>query len=263
MPYEFLSKEEMKKRYPLINTTDLRHAYYDSFGGYLKARESCQAVVDAFVTEGGKFIQAHVLPGKIQNSNLNSILLSNQQEIKADAFVFACGPWLGQVFKEILGKTITCTKQEVYYFGVPENSAIEFDNFRVWVDVDGENFYYGICNNANRGFKIGIDKRGEAFDPTDGERIISTEILNTARAFIGNRFPQLKDAPLIESRVCPYENSPDGNFVFDVHPKATNLFFLGGGSGHGFKHGPALGELVAKVLRGERTVPQIFSLNRF
>ena len=121
----------------------------------------------------------------------------------------------------------------------------------VWVDADGEDFYYGIPGNAHRGFKIGVDKRGEPFDPTAGDRIANLQVLADARKFIAHRFPGLSNAPLVESRVCPYENSPDGNFILDTHAEADNLWFLGGGSGHGFKHGPALGELVLYLSRKE------------
>jgi len=89
----------------------------------------------------------------------------------------------------------------------------------------------------------------------------SPETLRNARIFIGHRFPDLKNAPVAESRVCPYENSPDGNFIFDLLPDTTNAFVLGGGSGHGFKHGPSLGLLVADVLSGNAKVPTLFLLN--
>ena len=130
------------------------------------------------------------------------------------------------------------------------------------VDLDGQDFYYGIPGNAQRGFKIGIDKRGEPFDPTHGERVLNPEILNNARKFIGHRFPQLANAPLIESRVCPYENSPDGNFIFASHPEANNLWFLGGGSGHGFKHGPALGELIANLYKNGGEIHPLLALEK-
>jgi glycine/D-amino acid oxidase-like deaminating enzyme len=132
----------------------------------------------------------------------------------------------------------------------------------VWVDVDGRDHYYGIPGNAGRGFKVGVDIRGPAFDPTHGERVYSPDVLEKARAFLAHRFPGLRHAPLLESRVCPYENSPDGNFIFDVHPHARNVVLLGGGSGHGFKHGPALGELVAGVLTGSRSRPALFALQK-
>lgn len=246
MELDYLSNEDLKKKYPHVNTSDLHHAWLDPFGGYLKARESAQAVQEAFVNEGGNFVQAQVRPGDIKSGKLEGIKLSNGTTLHADAYLFACGSWLGQLFPEVLGEVITCTKQEVFYFGVPENQSLMYDQMPAWVDLDGKDFYYGIPGNANRGFKIGVDKRGEKFDPTYGERISNPEVLAEARKFIAKRFPGLKNAPLVESRVCPYENSPDGNFIFQSHPEANNLWFLGGGSGHGFKHGPALGELVAK-----------------
>ncbi|MFZ1806678.1 MAG: FAD-dependent oxidoreductase [Cyclobacteriaceae bacterium] len=250
MEYEHLSLEVVQKKYPMVHTDNLSHAWFDPYGGYLKARESAQAVMEAFIKEGGSFVQAYVTPGEIKASQLDNIKLSDGSTLKSDAYLFACGSWLGQLFPEVLGNVITCTKQEVFYFGVPKEQAQQYDQMPAWIDVDGKDFYYGIPGNANRGFKIGVDLRGEKFDPTTGERVSNPQVLADARKFIEMRFPGLKGAPVVESRVCPYENSPDGNFVFEAHPEASNLWFLGGGSGHGFKHGPALGELVAKGFAG-------------
>jgi glycine/D-amino acid oxidase-like deaminating enzyme len=262
MEYERLTPEEIKRRYPIVNIQDLSHAWFDPYGGYLRARESCIAVRDSFLEEGGTYVQGHAMPGPIRNSRLAEIELSDGSPLCADAFVFACGSWLGHLFPEVLGSFITCTKQEVYYFGVPSENAGQYDSFPVWVDVDGQDFYYGIPGNASRGFKIGVDRRGEPFDPTTGDRVADREVLLRARKFITHRFPGLANAPLVENRVCPYENSPDGNFLFDHHPEAGNLFFLGGGSGHGFKHGPALGELVSDCLSGTHPIPADLLLGR-
>lgn len=248
MEYDYLSVADLKKRYPIVNTTDLHHGWFDPFGGYLKARESCQAVAESFVREGGSLVQAYAR----HNTEKNLAELSTGAIVTADLFIYACGPWLGQLFPTELGNLITCTKQEAYYFGVPAAHAAAFDQFPVWVDVDGDDYYYGIPGNASRGFKLGVDKRGERFDPTHGDRVVNPAVLEKARAFIGHRFPPLKSAPLAESRVCPYENSPDGNFILRQHSQAANVWFLGGGSGHGFKHGPSLGELVMKVVKGEK-----------
>lgn len=260
MEYKYLSPSEIKRRYPIINADDLHHAWLDPYGGYLKARESCQAVHEAFIREGGKYIQAFVKPGSIATQKISSIQLHTGETLTADAFVFACGSWMGSVFPEVLKNVITCSKQEVYYFGVPKELAQQVDELPVWIDLDGQDFYYGIAGNAYRGFKIGVDRRGESFDPTNSERTINPEVLQHARDFIARRFPALKNAPLIENRVCPYENSPNGNFIFDLHPEANNVWLLGGGSGHGFKHGPALGELVKDVLTGKRAQPALLKL---
>lgn len=262
MEYEKLSVQEIQKRYPIVNTTDLHHAYFDSYGGCLRAREACQAVYRAYLKEGGKYVQSFAKPGRITNRRLSDIVLTNGNTLWADRFIFACGAWLGQLFQKVLGGTITCTKQEVYYFGVPTEKADQFDKFPVWVDVDGKNFYYGIPGNNYRGFKIGVDERGESFNPTTGDHTLNTAVLAKARRFIAHRFPDLKDAPLIENRVCPYENSPDGNFLFDQHPEVENLYFLGGGSGHGFKHGPALGEMISQIMIGATKIPTHFLIKR-
>jgi len=248
--YEYLTVNEISKRYPIINCEDLHHGWFDPHGGYLKARESCQVVNEAFIQEGGKYIQTFVTPGKISEKKIENILLSNGEKITTDVYLFACGAWLGQLLPEVLGKKITATKQEAYYFGVPKDEAKVYDAMPVWVDLDGHDYYYGIAGNANRGFKIGVDLRGEIFDPTLGERTLNPETLAKARKFITHRFPRLKNAPLVENRVCQYENSPDGNFIFERHPEAVNVWFLGGGSGHGFKHGPALGEFIAHSFLG-------------
>ena len=119
----------------------------------------------------------------------------------------------------------------------------------VWVDFgDG---VYGIPDLENRGFKIAPDRHGPPFDPDTGERVVTTEGVNAARDFLVRRFPALKDAPLLETRVCQYENTSSGDFLIDRHPAFDNVWLVGGGSGHGFKHGPALGEYVtSRIVEG-------------
>lgn len=263
MEYQYLSASELKNKFDVVNTNDLHHAFYDRYGGYLKARESCEAVKQAFVNEGGDYVETHVRPGNIVSEKLRFISCSSGEKMEADLYLFACGAWLPSIFPHVLSNVITCSRQEVYYFGAPAEQEAPFKNFPVWIDVDGEDFYYGIPTHSNRGFKIGVDRRGSSFDPSVDDRMISPTVLEKARSFIAHRFPYLKDSPLLEGRVCPYENSPDGNFILDRHPEASNVIFLGGGSGHGFKHSPALGELVAKVLIGERKIPDLFLLSRF
>ena len=121
---------------------------------------------------------------------------------------------------------------------------------------------YGIPGNQGRGFKIADDTRGSEFDPTTGERTVSDERLQLAREYMAFRFPGMKDAPLVESRVCQYEQTPDNHFIVDRHPTADNVWLLGGGSGHGFKHGPALGEMVAKLVLQDKEPEPCWRLGR-
>jgi sarcosine oxidase len=88
-------------------------------------------------------------------------------------------------------------------------------------------------------------------------------MLKRVRKYLAYRFPAMKDAPLIESRVCQYEQTPDSNFIVDRHPRMNNVWLLGGGSGHGFKHGPALGEIAANWILEDGEADQRWRLSRF
>jgi len=122
---------------------------------------------------------------------------------------------------------------------------------------------YVLAGNLWRGFKVADDTPGQPFDPTHGERVVSSTALAAARAYIARRFPGLAQAPLSESRVCQYEMSADGHLIAVQHPEAGNAFLLGGGSGHGFKFSPALGEQAARWATGQASAPAAFSLTRF
>ena len=125
-----------------------------------------------------------------------------------------------------------------------------------------EPLYYGVPSVDRRGFKICDDSRGPLIDPTHDSRIPSETRIEQARQFLGHRFPLLKDAPLIESRVCQYSNSPDGHLVIDRHPHSENTWIIGGGSGHSFKLGPALGEHVSQCVMGAAEPNAMFSIER-
>jgi len=264
LAFEELTAAEAAKRYPQINFDRVEWAIVEKDAGYLTARFACQAVLEGFLAEGGEYRQLSVTPGEIEGGKLSGLALPDGTKLSAaDAYVFACGPWLGRLFPEVVGERIRPTRQEVFFFGTPSgDSRFTEESFPVWID-HGERLLYGIPGNQWRGFKVADDTRGAPFDPTSGERVASAEGLQAARDYLGFRFPGLKGSPLLESRVCQYENSPDQQFIVDRYPGASNLWLVGGGSGHGFKHGPALGELVAANVLGEKPVEPFFSLSRF
>jgi len=268
IPFEELSVAELQKRWPQINFEGVRWGIYESSSGYLTARVACQSVVQGFMAEGGEYKMATVSPpaiakGKVDRGKFDGLTLSDGSKLVADHYVFACGPWMGKFFREIIGEKIRPTKQDVFFFGTPAgDTRFEETNFPVWAD-HREQFLYGIPGNQSQGFKVADDTRGPVFDPTSGERVVSVEKLRAVREYLGFRFPALKDAPLIETRVCQYEDTPDGNFIIDRHPGADNVWLIGGGSGHGFKHGPALGEMVAGLVMDNKMPDPTFRLGRF
>jgi len=263
--FEELSTAKMKKRWPQVNFSDVRWGIFEPQCGYLDARASCQAVVDAFVAAGGKYRQVAVLPDGLEEQPL---ALSDGSWLRADHYVFACGPWLGKLFPRTVGEIIRSTKQDIFFFGPPAGDFRFTDaHLPVWGDHlsedHGGRFFYGIPGRDRRGFKVADDTRGPAFDPTDGERVVSQATLKRVREYLAFRFPAMKDVPLIETRVCQYEQTSDSHFIMDRHPRLSNVWLLGGGSGHGFKHGPALGEKMAEFILRDGAPDKAWRLSRF
>jgi glycine/D-amino acid oxidase-like deaminating enzyme len=262
IPYEELPAGELEKRWPQINLEGVRWGIYEPQSGFLMARIACQAVLEGFLAEGGTYKQVAVLPRDLDGGKWDGVPLSDGSKFSADQYVFACGPWLGKLFPRTIGNRIRATKQEVFFFGTPAgDDRFSEAKLPVWAD-HRERFVYGIPGNEGRGFKMADDTRGPEFDPTSGDRTVSPEGLKSVRDYLGFRFPALKDAPLVESRVCQYENSPDDNFIIDRHPAAENVWLVGGGSGHGFKHGPALGQMLAELVMEHRDPDPLFRLGR-
>ena len=261
-PYSRLETAEAARRFPQISFAGVRWALWEERAGFLLARQACAAAVEALIAAGGEMRLARVEPGSVAAGRMQALRLSDGSRVSADAYVFACGPWLGALFPGVLGARIAPTKQEVFFFGTPAGDPrFEPPAMPVWIEV-GERLFYGIPGNERRGFKVADDTRGPAFDPTGGERTVSPEALARARALLGRRFPALAGAPLVETRVCQYENTPDQNFVLDRHPEAANAWLVGGGSGHGFKFAPAWGQQVAETVLGRRQPDPFFGLAR-
>jgi sarcosine oxidase len=261
--YEELSAREVGKRWPQMNVEDVRWAIYESESGFLTARTACQAVVEGFLAEGGEYKQTAVLPCDLEAGIRDGLTLSDGSKLTADQYVFACGPWLGKLFPSAIGQRIRPTKQDVFFFGtLAGDDRFAEPKLPVWAD-NRDRFIYGIPAGDGRGFKVADDTRGAEFDPTSGERVVSEAGLKAIRDYVAFRFPALKDAPLIETRVCQYENSPDNHLIIDRHPNAENVWLMGGGSGHGFKHGPALGEMVAELVMEHKDADPRFQLARF
>jgi glycine/D-amino acid oxidase-like deaminating enzyme len=280
--FQELSARELTKRWPQVCFDGIDWGIYEPECGYLDARASCLAVVEAFVAAGGKYRQLAVVADGAEGAGLDhsgldrktdretskstsrgGLTLSDGSRLKADYYVFACGPWLGKLFPETIGDLVRATKQDIFFFGTPAGDPRFNDtHLPVWGD-HREHFFYGIPGSDRRGFKVADDTRGPAFDPTSGERVVNLDTLRGVREHLAFRFPALKDAPLIETRVCQYEQTPDEHFIVDRHPRMENVWLLGGGSGHGFKHGPAVGEMMAELILGDGEPGKTWRLSRF
>lgn len=256
--FERLSGDEIARRYPQLNVPDVSWGILETGAGILMARRAVQALCKMAQNDGVTYlVDAVISPAKVRT--LESVSTASGSSISADKFVFACGPWLPKIFPELLADRFQISKQEVFFFGTPPGSKqFNSDQLPAWIDFN--DLIYGIPNIDNRGFKLAIDAHGPEFDPDNGSRVISAEGLKSTRSYLAKRMPTLADAPVVETRVCQYENTSTGDFLVDAHPEFSNVWIVGGGSGHGFKHGPAVGEYVVGRISGRGSVEPRFSL---
>jgi len=257
--YERLDREELARRFPQLALGPITWGILEPDSGALLARRAVQAVAAQAQAGGADYLEEAIAPPQTKSGRLNSIQTTSGKEIGAERFVFACGPWLPKMFPDLLGDMIHVTRQEVFFFGVPPgDDSFNAGVMPAWIDFN--DLIYGIPNVDGRGFKIAIDAHGPEFDPDSGERIVTASGLNAAREYLAQRVPRLANAPVTESRVCQYENTSNGDFLIDRHPTFENVWLIGGGSGHGFKHGPAVGEYAAEMITGRGTPQPRFTL---
>jgi monomeric sarcosine oxidase len=261
IPVEKLAVTDLAARWPQIDFDGIAVGILQPTMGVLMARRGVQALVGEFVMAGGTFRQFAVEPPQSERPSLDSVAAAGGETLAADRFIFACGPWLPRLFPDAVGGRILPTRQDVFFFAPPPGDA-RFASTRLpaWVDVSSRDLHYGFPDIEARGFKIALDAHGPRIDPDAADRRITEQALADVRSYLARRFPDLAARPLAESRVCQYENSDNGHFLIDRHPAWDNCWIVGGGSGHGFKHGPAVGRHVADLVLGTGTNRPDFAL---
>jgi sarcosine oxidase len=249
LPLQQFDNAKLAETWPQMNVEGIEFGLYEPDFGALMARRAVEELVARFVARGGEYALEQIEPSRVS------------MRYRGAKIVFACGPWLPKLFPDILGERIFVTRQEVAFIAPPDgDTSFEAGRLPGWADFNGGDLYYGFPNLEGRGFKIARDTHGAHFDPDSGDRRMSEEGAGLLRAFAERRFPALAGRPFTEFRVCQYENSSNGDFLIDKHPSLENVFLLGGGSGHGFKHGPEVGRMMAElVLEGTMPDPR-FSL---
>jgi sarcosine oxidase len=257
---EQLTQGELGSRYPQLHFNQVSWAVLEPESGLLMARRSVQSLVDQLQREGVDYRHATVSPLQL-NESLRELKTVEGYRISAGTFIFACGPWLPKIFPELLSGRIFPSRQEIFFLGPPAGSnSFEPSRMPVWLYHQHPYIPYALPDIEGRGFKLAFDLHGEALDPDLDQRIVSEASILRLRSFVAKHIPSLTQAPILETRVCQYENTWNGDFLIDRHPKSENVWIVGGGSGHGFKHGPAVGEYVAGQVLGNAAGEPRFTL---
>ena len=249
IPVERLTPDQVAARFPDFAGEDLMFALHEPHAGVLRARDATRTVFRVAVEEVVRF-----LPGSARPAG--EAVDVGGDRLTADRVVWACGAWLARLFPALL--ELRVTKQDVYYLGAPVDW--QTPPVPAWIDYDHS--VYGLGDLDGRGVKVASDLEGPPFDPDADARQPSPASERAIREYVARRFPALARAPVVGTRTCPYALTRDTNFIVAPHPEHESVWFLGGGSGHGFKHGPALGVYVASVVAGDKEPDERFALGR-
>ncbi len=244
IPVERMSPEEGARLFPGAAVDDLAFVLHEPEAGVLRAADGVRALVRR-AREAGALLQLGTA-----EPDRDGVLLDGQR-MEADAVVWACGAWLRRLFPGLVPMRVTF--QQLVLFEAPAEW-----NGPGWVDFDAA--FYGHARVEPYGFKIGPDLDGPEVDPDTRSVEATAEGVAAAREYLAHRFPALAQAPVASAPGCHYGLSPDGEFIFARHPGHDDVWLLGGGSGHGYKHGPALAEHVAAVLAGREEPERRFAL---
>lgn len=258
--HEELKGDEIAQRWPQFRFHDVTCGVLEPQSGVLLARTAVQLLVKELVESGVEYLTLSAEPPS-GNGKLTQLQAGRGDSISAGTFIFCCGPWLPKIFPDLLGDRIFPTRQEVFFLGTGAGNA----DFRppkmpVWLHRTDPGLPYALPDIEGRGFKIAFDLHGEKFDPDSGMRTVAQTSIDHLRAYLRQYIPALANAPVLETRVCQYENTWNGDFLVDRHPDFENVWIAGGGSGHGFKHGPALGEYLTKRILHDAPAEPRFSL---
>jgi len=248
IPFERWSPDDLARRMPMLDPSGIPWVLYEPEAGALLARAAVAATIAAFEREGGDVVVGRALPPSTAGGTLGRVLLEDGRAIEADAFVFAAGPWLPDLFPSVAGRIITAHRQDVMKFALPPGEAASFapDRMPAWIDFEGS--FYGFPSFDGATVKACPDWLGPAERPDDSARIPADATIEGARRILGQRFPTLSAQPVATTWTCFYEVTPDAHFLLDRHPELANVWLAGGGTGHAFKHGPVIGEYLAALV---------------
>jgi len=247
IPSQRLEPSEAARLFPSFDGGDLAFVLLEPEAGVLRAQRAVRALASQAVAHGARLVRGRAGPED------GAAVLESGERLEGDAVVWACGGWLGGLFADRVA--LRTTRQELLFLdGGP---AWRTPGVPAWVDYDRA--MYGTGDLDGLGVKAALDTEGPPLDP-DAELPAAGATEAQVREYCAQRFPALARAPLREGRCCRYELSPDSHFIAAPHPELERTWLVGAGSGHGFKHGPAIAELVAAALDGGEPLPAQFAL---
>jgi glycine/D-amino acid oxidase-like deaminating enzyme len=255
VPYEFLTPDEVRYRWPWIRFEGLGVGLYEPDAGIVRARRAIESVAQVFLQEGGTFTLGRAEIGEREGSRVTNVSVDAGDSVSSSTFIFACGPWFPKMFPALMARRIRISMGHVFYFAVPPgDSRWSYPNMPSY-GIPGVTGWPTVGRD-HRGFRVRTGGR-PAEDPDLSNRWIDEQYHEQPRQVLERHFPDLVGAPINETRSCHYDFSVTRNFIIDQHPDFDNVWLAGGGSAEAFKSGPVIGEYIARRVLGIEDDPEL------
>lgn len=248
---EVLDPSDGGRFFPDFRGDDLSFLLWEPHAGVIRARRATQVTAGLAQAAGARLVRARAVPPSGDAAGDTAVEIDGETR-HADRVVWACGAWLPELFDRL---PITVTKQDTLHFAVPP--AWSLPETPAWMDHGASAYGHGDVDGV--GMKATSDAEGPPYEPEHGARVVDAVSVERARHYLRRRFPSLERAPLVFSQVCQYALTPDAEWL--LAEASPGVWLLGGDSGHGFKHAPALAGYVARVLDGEQEPEPRFGLH--
>lgn len=261
LPIERFSGREIAQHFPGFEAVDDCVGLFEQRAGYLFVEKSIRTYLDQ-ARRVGASIRIDPQPSRWQIDGEGVRVESGGETFFADRLVLAVGSWTDQLIGQI-GVKLQVVRKHMYWFA--NESPRYREGSPVFFFETPQGYFYGFPQLDPRGIKVADHRGGEQVgDPNDLDNTIDKKDQRRTQRFLRNHLPDISER-VTDHQVCMYTRSPDEHFIMDRHPDASQVFFVAGLSGHGYKFAPVIGRAIADmVVDGESALPvDFFALKRF
>lgn len=248
IPFEQFSREEAKLKFPMFNFPEDNIVIYQSDSGVAFASKAVKTIWNCAVALGATMLtNEKVTSLQVVNPQQVVVTTQNGKTFTAGKLVVAAGAWVKDLMKQLnLEMKLKVTEEEVFYFKDKRENSQEHSmyNMPVFIGLD-EPQTYGLPQIDIPGVKVAWHHSGTEID-INGRKHLEKQ-KNRAEVVSGivkNIFPNL-ETEAHHNLLCIYTSTVNHNFIVDCHPEYKNVVVLSACSGHGFKFGPAMGDIAA------------------
>jgi glycine/D-amino acid oxidase-like deaminating enzyme len=246
-----LDRAALQKRFPVVNSQHYHEANFNPKGGYVESGLAVHKLAAYAQSLGVDIHEGQTAKDiKIEGGKLKSIKTKEGETFSCGHAIIAAGANTPYLLQE-LQPYIKSTGHAVFWLKPDYPIHFTPPRFSVFTADISNTGWYGFPFSPKTGvIKIGKHSSGRYVHPDKDDRMVTETEVEELRFFLQNTFPDLAHAALVYTRRCLYTDTLDGHFWIDRHPYIEGLSVSTGGSGHGFKMGPLIGEMTADTAEG-------------